>query len=63
MPLYEFECPNSHVTVQLMSYEESLNRVPCPDCMELARKVLSSSNLQFTDCHGNSFSSYANRGI
>jgi putative FmdB family regulatory protein len=42
MPIYEFDCPAGHRTEVLMSVREAdVNKIPCPTCDDVARRVQS----------------------
>lgn len=42
MPLFDYRCPQGHLTTdQFHPITESVSAIPCPQCTELARKVLS----------------------
>lgn len=47
MPIYEFKCPNGHITEKKMSIKDNTKELPCDSCESISNRIISSSTFHF----------------
>jgi putative FmdB family regulatory protein len=58
MPVYEFQCPNGHITEKIMVMSDDTRELSCYECCKLATRIISKSSFQFK-CGGFFATDYA----